>query len=98
MDHGGSDPLRVAVQGDGGLWEVDEVAGRARGSDGRSENGRLDLQSEMTGRVVQEILSNGTCGLPRLALSVAVHRPFIEALLLHWRRSGHPDAVSVPIT
>jgi len=78
-------------------WELDEAQGVARRSDGLEIRGRLDYQSEMTAALVGSILEEGSCDLPTLEESVALHRPFISALREHWNRAGN-SAASVPIT
>lgn len=79
-------------------WLIHELDGIALRSDGLSLPGRLEFQSEMTGALVESILTTGTCSLPSLSESVALHRPLLSALLAHWK-STMPDQLSyVPIT
>jgi hypothetical protein len=79
-------------------WLIHELDGIALRSDGLSLPGRLEFQSEMTGALVESILSTGRCNLTSLSESVALHRPLLQGLLAHWR-SAMPDQLSyVPIT
>ena len=79
-------------------WTINEDGGIATRSDGLNLPGRLPFQSEVSGALVETILSKGTCELPTLAQSLAIHRPFIAGLLAHWRATVDPQANSVPIT
>lgn len=82
----------------GTLWEIDEGAGLARMSDGRCIPGRLELQSELSGRLINDLVSRGDCDLPRLQESARMHSIFLDAMLGHWNKStGRNDEV-VPIT
>jgi len=97
-DHGGTGPLALRLDTPEGRWEVDEPGGSATKSDGLSVRGRLENQSEVTGRLVDEILETGECRLPTVDESIAVHGPLLEALLAHRRLTGDPTATTVPIT
>ncbi len=97
-DHGGADHLALRLDTSEGRWEVDEPGGSATRSDGLSVRGRLENQSEVTGRLVDEILETGGCRLPTVDESIAVHGPLLEALLAHRRLTGDPTATTVPIT
>jgi hypothetical protein len=105
---GGSCAFLVAnqdgVSGDFGIrddqlsWMIKEAEGLARRSDGVEIPGRLKYQSELTADMVESILETGTCELPTLNESAALHRIFILSMLKHWRRSCNPDADFIPIT
>ena len=105
---GGSQLTLISENGDSGYlititdglttWEIDESAGTARRSDGMSVPGKLSLQSEMTGALVDAILSEGICELPTLAESIELHRPFLRNMLKHWQDRGNSNAICVPIT
>ncbi|MBH99754.1 MAG: hypothetical protein CL467_04030 [Acidimicrobiaceae bacterium] len=81
-----------------GDWRIDESAGRAFREDGLEVSGRLELQSELTGPLAEEIFSTGACRLPTVTESVRAHQVLLEALLDHRRRTGVPNASMVPIT
>lgn len=89
-------PMEV---GDGRLlWLIDEVEGVASRSDGIKVPGRMVYQSEMSASLVESILESGCCDLPTLEDSAAIHHIFIRSMLEHWKQSGNPSAISVPIT
>ncbi len=79
-------------------WLIDEAAGTATRSDGLALPGRLPFQSEVSGALVESILVSGTCELPTLSQSLAIHRPFIASLLSHWRATVDAQANAIPIT
>ena len=79
-------------------WLIDEAAGNATRSDGLALPGRLPFQSEVSGALVESILVSGTCKLPTLSESLAIHRPFISSLLSHWRATVDAQAYAIPIT
>ena len=97
-DAGGDEPLTISVNSANHNWHIQESEGRAVRSDGRRDDGQLTLQSELTGGLVDSLLRSGGCGLPTLAEGVDLHRPFLSAMLDHWRAAGHAGAQSVPIT
>jgi hypothetical protein len=59
---------------------------------------RMPYQSELTARVVEEILETGSCILSSYAESAAVHIPLIEALMQHVKTAVDPELDYVPIT
>ena len=79
-------------------WFIDEESGVALGSDGSEIIGRLPLQSEVTGSLVETILHTGSCQLPMLGTATAMHTVFINAMLSHWRQHCDPAATFIPIT
>ena len=79
-------------------WLIKEPDGLARRSDGVEIPGYMPNQSEMTAGMVESILVTGTCDLPVLTESVALHRILIRSLLKHWCHAGNPDATAIPIT
>ena len=93
----GEGPLRVKLS-NGVTWEVDEHAGTARSSNGELLNGRIELQSQMSGRLVDSILQDGTCQLPSLDESAAMHELFLNTMLEQWNISQNRNDGLVPIT
>lgn len=81
-----------------GSWIVDEFSGSAKHSSGFELPGRIPYQSEMTASLVDEVLEYGTCGLPSLQTSSALHKVFIVAMLKHWQKHVNNNAVYIPIT
>jgi hypothetical protein len=84
----GTEPVTIGVDVGGTIWQIDESEGVARRSDGFSQPGVLEYQSAMTSRLVESILTSGTCALPTLEDSVGIHRVLLQGLSDHWARSG----------
>ena len=95
-DHG-TEPVTIEADDGGMAWLINESDGVARRSDGFSQPGVYELQSEMTPRLVDSILTSGTCALPTLGASVGIHRVLLQGLSDHWARSGGRKN-GVPIT
>lgn len=77
---------------------INENKGQATFSNGNILNGNLELQSEMTGSMIEKILTKGDCELPTLKESLKQHEVFLEAMLKHWNRSNNRNDKLVPIT
>jgi len=90
-------PIRVELS-DGTIWEIDESAGTAHSSNGERVDGRLEFQSQMSGRLVDDILQRGDCELPLLDESAYLHRIFLDGMLAHWNHSQSRNDDLVPIT
>ena len=95
-----SSSSEFTIQTSTSLWSIDELKGIISGPHGDTIRGRLLLQSELTGVLVDEILENGSCKLPTLHESIALHRPFIEHITRSWSQWPHKEASSevAPIT
>jgi len=89
--------IQVALS-DGVSWEVDEPAGTARSSIGDQLDGCIEFQSQMSGRLVDNILQQGKCDLPSLDESSSMHTIFLDAMLAHWNFSQNRNDDHVPIT
>lgn len=73
---------------DGENWIINESNGVALSDMGRSVSGSTPLQSQLTGPMVEKILSGGAPpNLPTLAESSYQHHFFLSALLNHWNSS-----------
>ena len=94
----GGEALRLLVETEEGEWLIDEAEGIATGPGGSVIRGRLENQSEMTGRLVKAIQETGRCELPTLAESCRIHRIFLKAILNHWNISNVRHDNLVPIT
>jgi predicted dehydrogenase len=79
-------------------WTIRESDGVALAADGAALPGRIEYQSELSGAVADGILEHGTCGLPTLQESVALHRPFLGSLLHHWNQHMPTRLAPLPIT
>lgn len=79
-------------------WEVDENLGTAIAPSKECFRGVLELQSSISGRLVDEILLRGKCDLPTLHESAATYTIFLDAMLAHWNRAQNRNDDLVPIT
>ena len=79
-------------------WVINETDGSAIRSDGINIIGSIAKQSQLTGPLVESILKTGSCGLPDLEDSIALHKVFLASMLSHYRHSGNPAATVLPIT
>lgn len=61
-------------------------------------DGRFEFQSQLSGRLVDDILLRGQCDLPSLEESAAMHAIFLQAMLKHWNLSQNRNDDCVPIT
>lgn len=80
------------------MWKIEESTGMAARSDGLRIDGKLPLQSETTGEVVDRLIEKGECKLTSLVDSMAIHEIYLDAFLLHWKQCGNYEATIVPIT
>ncbi|KAF0165448.1 MAG: dehydrogenase [Rhodocyclaceae bacterium] len=94
----GTEPTRLEVTDSRLTWLIKEADGLASRSDGLAIPGRMEYQSEMTAPLVESLLEKGTCHLPTLEESLALHRVFIGGMLQHWRQAVDFKAIAVPIT
>jgi len=90
-------PIQVVLS-DGVVWEINETAGTAHSSSGEQLDGRIEFQSQMSGRLVDNILQQGKCDLPSLDESCSMHTIFLDAMLEHWNISQNRNDVCVRIT
>ena len=99
---GSDDPSRMWIARDTMLWDVTDPCSSTRGmatrTDGQRFQGRIELQSERTASLVDNLIDTGTCGLTDLETSVSQHRVFLRGLLDHWRIVTGEDIHQVPIT
>ena len=77
---------------------IQESDGIATRNDGFIIKGRDEYQSEMTAPLVESILQTGTCLLPSLKESAAIHLPMIQSFLDHWNSHMPEKLKEVPIT
>lgn len=90
-------PLKIQLA-DGVVWEINEPAGMARSVAGSQLGGQLEFQSQLSGRLMDDILQRGECDLPSLDESCAMHAIFLDAMLVHWNQSQNRNDDRVPIT
>ena len=99
----GTDPIeRMTIDAVTSHWVVErpfsETGGEALDDAGHRITGHIELQSQRTGPLVDEILSTGRCDLPDLATSVAQHRNFLTGLLAAIPPLTGIDPEKIPIT
>lgn len=90
-------PLQIDLA-DGTTWKIDEVNGVACSTNGDHISGRVELQSQLSGQLVDDILLRGQCDLPSLRESADMHAIFLRAMLKHWTLSQKRNDDRVPIT
>lgn len=88
----------IQVQNLEGEWIIDELNGTAKGPKGKAIHGRIEHQSEMTGRLVESILETGQCNLSNIEESVQIHRIFLQSVLDHWNKVHKKNDTFIPIT
>jgi predicted dehydrogenase len=91
-------PTIITITTSKGVLRIDEAEGIANLPNGRSLDGKVEFQSVLTGPMVEQILQEGSCDLPTLYESAALHRPLLDSLLLHWNHTQHRSDLVVPIT
>ena len=74
----------MILQNEKEVWVLDETNGIFNGPNELSIEGELTLISEISGMLVEKILSEGKCSLPLISESCNMHRTLIEAFLSHW--------------
>lgn len=80
----------------GNTWILDELNRKATSPDGNVSAFNVELQSEMTPRIVTNILTENYCELPSLHESGKMHAMFLDAVAAHCRPI-HGGTI-VPIT
>ena len=88
----------VVKKHNGDVWEIDESLGEAKGPNGQQLNDQMELQSQISGRLVDDILIHGECCLPTFEESSHMHSIFLKSMLDHWNRSYNRNDHLVPIT
>lgn len=88
--------VRLRIAGDD--WQVSESEGVARAVDGRTVQGGVAFQSQLTAPMAESIFAARPCGLPTLEESAQQHIFFLNALLEHWNRHMPNKVERLPIT
>ena len=92
-----SDTLTIELDHENS-WKIDESEGLATSSTDVVLNGTMELQSQITAKLVMSILETGTCLLPTLNEAIPPHKALISTLLNHWNKSQNLNDQRVPIT
>jgi hypothetical protein len=90
--------FKLLVEGNNNTWSIDESNGVATGQDGVAISGQNEMQSTMTTRLVDNLLTDGDCDLPTLCESTEMHRIYLCALLEHWNQVHDSNVDTLPIT
>ena len=91
-------PVIIEIKSKDKVWKVYESEGKVTSSEGKIIRENLELQTTLTARVVDSIISNKNCGLPTLSESLNIHHPFLEAMLEHWNTTNGGRHKFVPLT
>lgn len=91
-------PPIIQVFGANQSWIIDERKGEAHSSSGAIIRGKVELQSEITARLAEQIIQSKQCDLPSLGESARQHQHLLDALLKHWNTQRHCEYTLVPIT
>ena len=89
----------LTIVGEEGVYWLDEMQGRGWSPLKEPFDGELEMQSQLTAPLVEQILTSGTCGLPTFEESAALHQPLLAGLLHEWNLDHpHSPATSLSIT
>jgi len=91
-------PFTMKVEGQNSVWEIDEIKGIAFETNGIILNGKNEMQSTMTSKLVDDILAGKNTELPKLSDSVEMHRIFLRSLLENWNYVNNRNDDKLPIT
>jgi hypothetical protein len=99
---GSADPARMWISKESPLWTVTDPCSSTGGlgvrPNGYEVRGRIELQSERTAPLIDDLLDTGACGLTDLPTSVSQHRILLRGLLDRWRTVAGENTDRVPIT
>jgi predicted dehydrogenase len=101
---GSKQPPMITIMSKSMLYVIEEEKGLARVS--HEENGwkleetpfRLYYQSELTNKLVEEIINTGNCGLTPIEESYLIHKPLLESFIKHLEDLTGKKYSSCPIT
>jgi hypothetical protein len=96
--HDHEQPLEITVESSSFRWIINEKEGKATCSDGSACLGKLEFQTDLTGPLVDSILTTGNCLLPDLQTALPPHRALLSSLLEHWNMSHDRQDLILPIT
>ena len=100
----GTAPTEISICGPDARCLIDETAvtgwieRRAGGWQREPLSFEIPYQSQLTHKVVAQILDTGTCALPSFDESARLHLPLLDALFDHYRRHADREALLCPIT
>lgn len=91
-------PLTFDVDTYKNNWKINEQKGVASSSDGVVITGNNEMQSTITARLVEGLLTSGQCDLTKLTDSVNMHRIYLRSLLDNWNKVHNTNVDTLPIT
>jgi predicted dehydrogenase len=102
--NGSNQPPLITIMNKSMLYVIEEEKGLARVS--HEENGwkleetpfRLYHQSELTHKLVEDIINTGNCGLTPIEESYLIHKPLLESFIEHLEDLTGKKYSSCPIT
>lgn len=83
-------PHSISVATDAGRWIIEEGSGRCERPDGTVLNGKIEYQSELTGRLADTMVAGGSPALPPLGAIASAERRLLAALTPHRMAAGGP--------
>tara|TARA_B100001063_G_C16724138_1_gene535307 strand:+ start:36 stop:992 length:957 start_codon:yes stop_codon:yes gene_type:complete len=79
-------------------WKISESQGNAFRSDGLKIQGRIEMQSQITSKIISDIIKSNDCDLPKLNDSAEMHCIYLNNILNNFNDKGNLKSVLVPIT
>lgn len=92
------DEFRIRLSQEIGAVDIYEERGFAEFPNGDILTGALQYQSQMTGSLVESILTGKGCGLPKLREVEPLQSELLKVLRHHWNRSFGVDRDAIPVT
>jgi predicted dehydrogenase len=92
-----SQGLTLEIKSNVGDWKVDEENGIFIEPSGVITEGKIEFQSQMTGRIVTEILENGRSDLPTLNEVQTSHVLLLDAIQKIWAEK-QSESTWAPVT
>ena len=74
-------PLFINIYEKNYSWKISEINGKALRSDGLQIQGKIEMQSEITQKIITKIIQTGDCSLPKLVESANMHSTYLNNLL-----------------
>jgi len=103
--HEAPSPMLITICADNETLVIDEGYGFVRMSSKEGgwkweqrEERIIRFQSELTSRVVEEVIATGMCDLPSYAEAVKLHFPFLRCLIAHLEKTKNIKYACCPIT
>jgi predicted dehydrogenase len=102
--NGSKQPTLITIMSKSSLYVIEEEKGLARIA--HEDNSwkleempfRLYYQSELTNRLIEDIISTGNCGLTSVEESYLIHKPLLESFIKHLENVTGKRYYSCPIT